>query len=248
MRRPLPAPRSDWAYFLDLDGTLLEFADPHAPANENGPLWTLLAGLHRATGGAVAVVSGRALADVDRLLGPDGPRLPAAGQHGMERRDARGRVTHHPFAAARLERVRVQLAAAVATRPGLMLEHKGASLALHYRRAPQLGGYAHRLVRSLAPGLGPRFRIQAGKRVVEVRPAGRDKGAAVLEFMREPPFRGRAAVFIGDDIADEHGFTAVNRLGGVSIKVGPGRTAATWRLRNVAAVWAWLASGWGALR
>jgi trehalose 6-phosphate phosphatase len=129
-----------------------------------------------------------------------------------------------------------------------MLEHKGASLALHYRRAPRLGGYAHRLVRSLAPGLGPRFRIQAGKRVVEVRPAGRDKGAAVLEFMREPPFRGRAAVFIGDDIADEHGFTAVNRLGGVSIKVGPGRTAAQWRLRNVAAVWAWLASGWGGLR
>jgi len=248
MSRQLPAPRSDWAYFLDLDGTLLEFADPRAPANEDGRLWTLLSGLYRATGGAVAVVSGRALADVDRLLGPDGPRLPAAGQHGMERRDARGRVTHHPFAAARLERVRVQLAAAVATRPGLMLEHKGASLALHYRRAPRLGGYAHRLVRSLAPGLGPRFRIQAGKRVVEVRPAGRDKGAAVLEFMHEPPFRGRAAVFIGDDIADEHGFTAVNRLGGVSIKVGPGRTAARWRLRNVAAVWAWLASGWGAPR
>jgi trehalose 6-phosphate phosphatase len=247
MRRQLPAPRSDWAYFLDLDGTLLEFADPHVPANEDGRLWTLLAGLHRATGGAVAVVSGRALADVDRLLGSGGTRFPAAGQHGMERRDARGHVTHHPFAAARLERVRVQLAAAVATRPGLMLEHKGASLALHYRRAPQLGGYAHRLVRSLAPGLGPRFRIQAGKRVVEVRPAGRDKGAAVLEFMREPPFRGRASVFIGDDVADESGFTAVNRLGGLSIKVGPGRTAARWRLPNVASVWAWLASGWGDL-
>jgi trehalose 6-phosphate phosphatase len=247
MSRKLPAPRSDWAYFLDLDGTLLEFADPPAHASENGRLRTLLAGLYRATGGAVAVVSGRALADVDRLLGPGGPRLPAAGQHGIERRDAKGHVTHHPFAAARLERVREQLAAAVAARPGLVLEHKGASLALHYRRAPQLGGYAHRLVRSLVPHLGPRFRIQAGKRVVEVKPAGRDKGAAVLEFMREPPFRGRAAVFIGDDVADEHGFTAVNRLGGLSIKVGPGRTVARWRLRNVAAVWAWLASGWGAL-
>ena len=247
MSRKLPAPRSDWAYFLDLDGTLLEFVDHPTPARDNGRLRTLLAGLLSATGGAVAVVSGRALADVDRLLGPGGPRLPAAGQHGIERRDASGHVTQHPFAAARLEKAREELAAAVAARPGLVLENKGASLALHYRRAPQLGGYAHRLVRSLAPRLGPRFRILAGKRVVEVKPAGRDKGAAVLEFMREPPFRGRAAVFIGDDIADEHGFTAVNRLGGVSIKVGPGRTAARWRLRDVAAVWAWLASGWGNL-
>ena len=246
MRRVLPTPRSDWAYFLDLDGTLLEFVDHPAPVGDDGRLRALLAGLHRATGGAVAVVSGRALADVDRLLGPAAPRLPAAGQHGIERRDARGHVIHHPFAAARLERARERLAEAIAARPGLVLEHKGASLALHYRRAPQLGGYAHRLVRLLAPQLGPRFRIEAGKRVVEVKPAGRDKGAAVLEFMREPPFRGRAAVFIGDDVADEHGFTAVNRMGGLSIKVGPGRTAARWRLRDVAAVWAWLASGWGA--
>jgi trehalose 6-phosphate phosphatase len=65
--------------------------------------------------------------------------------------------------------------------------------------------------------------------------------------MREPPFRGRAAVFIGDDVADEHGFTTVNRMGGLSIKVGPGRTAARWRLRDVTAVWRWLESGWGAL-
>jgi len=244
VRRMLPAPRSDWAYFLDLDGTLLEFADHPGAVDGDARLRALLARLHRATGGAIALVSGRALADVDRLLGAKGPRLAAAGQHGIERRDAKGHVVHRPYAAARLERVREQLAAAIAARPGLVLEHKGASLALHYRRAPRLGGYAHRLVRSLAPRLGPRFRIQAGKCVVEVKPAGRDKGAAVLEFMREPPFRGRPAVFIGDDAADEHGFAAVNRLGGMSIKVGPGRTAARWRLRNVAAVWAWLASGW----
>ena len=229
MRRLLPTPCSDWAYFLDLDGTLLEFEDHPRAVDGDARLRKLLAGLHRATGGAVALVSGRALADLDRLLGAEGPRLAAAGQHGIERRDARGHVVHHPFAAARLEHARAQLATAVAARPGLVLEHKGASLALHYRRAPRLG---------------PRFRIQTGKCVVEVKPAGRDKGAAVLEFMREPPFRGRPAVFIGDDAADEHGFAAVNRLGGLSIKVGRGRTVARWRLRNVAAVWAWLASGW----
>jgi trehalose 6-phosphate phosphatase len=246
MSRTLPTPRADWAYFLDLDGTLLDFVDHPAAVSDGRRLRKLLVGLHRTTGGAVAVVSGRALADIDRLLGHGRPRLPVAGQHGLERRDARGRVTHHPFPAARLERARAQLAAAVVDRPELVLEHKGASLALHYRRAPRLGSYAHRLVRALAPRLGPRFRVQPGKCVVEVKPAGRDKGGAVLEFMSEPPFRGRATVFIGDDVADEHGFTAVNRLGGLSIKVGPGRTAARWRLRDVAAVWAWLASGGGA--
>jgi trehalose 6-phosphate phosphatase len=242
----LPPPRPDWAYFLDLDGTLLEFVDHPAATGENGRLRTLLTELHRATGGAVAVVSGRSLAGVDRLIGRGGPRLAAAGQHGIERRDARGRVTHHPFAAGRLERVREQLAAAIAGKPGLVLEHKGASLALHYRRAPRLAGYAHRLVRGFATQLGPRFRIQPGKFVIEVKPAGRDKGAAVLEFLREPPFRGRTSVFIGDDVTDEYGFAAVNRLGGFTIKVGPGPTVARWRLRNVAAVWRWLASGRGA--
>lgn len=245
MSRALPTPRSDWAYFLDLDGTLLEFVEHPVPSRDDARLSRLLAGLHRATGGAVAVVSGRSLADIDRLLGPDGPQLPAAGQHGIERRDSRGHVTRHAFSAARLERVREQLAREVAERPGLVLEHKGASLALHYRRAPRLAGYVHRLMRSLEPRLGPRLRVQAGKRVVEVKPAGRDKGAAVAEFMRESPFRGRAAVFIGDDVADEHGFAAVNRLGGYSIKVGAGATVARYRLRNVAAVWAWLASGRG---
>jgi len=123
-----------------------------------------------------------------------------------------------------------------------VLEHKGLSLALHYRRAPRLGGYVHRLIQSLAPSLGPEFRIQPGKRIVEVKPAGKDKGVALVEFMAEEPFRGRTAVFVGDDLTDEYGFEAVNRLGGHSIKVGAGRTAARWRLAHVRAVREWLAS------
>jgi trehalose 6-phosphate phosphatase len=237
--RQVPAARPDWAYFVDIDGTLLDLAESPSGVRFDRALRDLIEALHRATGGAVAPISGRSIVDIDTLF--DGLRLPAAGQHGIERRDATGRVTRHPFPAERLDWARDRLAAAAARHAGLLLEHKGLSLALHYRRAPRLAGYAHRLVRSLAPRLGAQYSIQKGKRIVELKPAGKDKGAAVLEFMDEEPFRGRTAVFVGDDVTDEYGFAAVNRLGGHSIKVGPGRTAARFRLRDVEAVRVWLA-------
>jgi len=239
-RRLPPPPNHEWAFFFDLDGTLIDFTDKPAAVRIGEELRVLLERLYRDTGGAVALISGRALTDIDRLL--DGVRLPAAGQHGTERRDATGHVTHHDFPRERLDWAHARLAEQTAGRSGLVLEHKGLSLAVHYRRAPRLGGYVHRLIQSLAPSLGPEFRIQPGKRIVEVKPAGKDKGVALVEFMAEAPFRGRTAVFVGDDLTDEYGFEAVNRLGGHSIKVGAGRTAARWRLPHVRAVREWLAS------
>src|SRR5206468_448811 len=135
------------------------------------------------------------------------------------------------------------LANAVDGKAGLLLENKGLSLALHYRRAPRLAAYAHRLARSMLPVVGRQFCIQRGKYVVEMRPAGKDKGVGIREFMKEEPFRGRTAIFVGDDASDEVGFAAVNGLGGHSIKVGPGRSVARWRLPNVTAVREWLDSG-----
>jgi trehalose 6-phosphate phosphatase len=237
--RLLPPPQRDWAYFFDIDGTLVDFADAPGGARPDAALRSLIAELHRAAGGAVALISGRAIPDIDALM--DGVHLPAAGQHGTERRDAAGRITHHAAPVDQLDWAHDRLAEAAARHAGLLLEHKGLSLALHYRRAPRLAGYAHKLVRSLAPRLGGQYCIQRGKRIVELKPAGKDKGAAVLEFMEEPPFKGRTAVFVGDDLTDEYGFATVNRLGGHSIKVGPGRTAARFRLRDVASVRAWLA-------
>jgi len=234
----VPAPRPDWAYFFDIDGTLVDLGDDPGGVRLDRDLRALIEALHTLTGGAVALISGRDIPDIDALM--EGVRLPAAGQHGNERRDAAGRITHHAVPTAQLDWAHDQLAAAAATRPGLVLQHKGMSLALHYRRAPQLGGYVHRLVRSLLPRLGKAYCIQGGKRIVELKPAGKDKGVAVVEFMAEEPFRGRTAVFVGDDLTDEYGFTTVNRLKGYSIKVGPGPTAARFRLRNVAAVRAWL--------
>jgi trehalose 6-phosphate phosphatase len=187
------------------------------------------------------LISGRAIADIDDVL--RGVRFPAAGQHGTERRDATGGVSHHALPSRELDHLRHALKQAVAPHRGLVLEDKGLSLALHYRRAPRLGSYVHRLARAALAASGCPYSIQTGKRVVELRPAGRDKGVAVLEFMQEPPFHGRTPVFVGDDVTDEFGFATVNRLHGHSVKVGPGRTAAHWRLRDVRAVRQWLRRG-----
>ena len=237
--RRVPLPRADWAYFFDIDGTLLDIADAPTGVHLDHRLRELIEQLYRATGGAVALISGRSIQDIDAMF--DGVRLPVAGQHGTERRDAAARVTQHAPSARALDEAYDRLAAAVAERPGLLVEHKGLSLALHYRRAPRLAAFAHRLMRAALSRVGEAYCVQTGKRVVELKPAGRDKGGAVRDFMHEAPFRGRTPVFIGDDRTDEYGFAMVNRLRGHSIKVGPGRTAARWRLRDVAAVRAWLA-------
>lgn len=234
----LPRARTEWAYFLDVDGTLIDFADSPGGAHVDDALLGLVARLHHACGGALALVSGRTLADLEQRLGS--VRIPLAGQHGLERRDAAGRRHAHATPPAAKRELRHRLDALVARHPGLLLEDKGLTLALHYRRAPALAAWLHRLLAgwvAAADGL----QLQKGKRVLEIKPTGFDKGSAIAEFMAEAPFRGRAPVFIGDDVTDEHGFARVNLLDGHSIKVGAGRTAARYRLPDVAAVRGWLA-------
>lgn len=233
-----PPPRSEWAYFFDIDGTLSELASTPERARLAPALRERILAFRAQCGGAVAIVSGRPLRDIDRLF--EGYELPAAGQHGAERRDASGRVTHVPVMRELLDRAHASLARFVARNPKLLLEDKGDSLALHYRAAPSMAGVAHRTMRAEQRRLGQAFMVQGGKRLVELVPAGIDKGGAVRAFLQELPFRGRLPVFIGDDVSDEPAFAAVAALGGHSIKVGAGPTAARWRLRNVAAVRAWL--------
>jgi trehalose 6-phosphate phosphatase len=125
--------------------------------------------------------------------------------------------------------------------PGLYLEDKGNTLALHYREVPQLAGHVHRVLRSTVQALGEgTFDLQPGRRMLEVRPGSRDKGTAIADFMSEAPFAGRRPVFAGDDKADEYGFAVVDSQGGWSVKVGPGRTRASYRLKDTAAVLDWL--------
>lgn len=236
---PPPSPQPDWAYFLDVDGTLIDIAETPTAAQVDAALLALVGRLHAASGGAVALVSGRALADLERRLA--GLPLPVAGQHGLERRDAVGRLRGDAGEPAAKAAVSLRLAPVLARHPGLLLEDKGLSLALHYRQAPALAAYVHRLLRRLVAEVGPGLRLQAGKRVVEVKPAGCDKGTAIEDYLAEPPYRGRRPVFIGDDVTDEHGFAIVNACDGISIKVGPGRSCARYRLADVEAVRQWLA-------
>jgi len=236
---PPPPARLGWAYFLDVDGTLVEFAPSPDAVQVDTDLLALLKRLDRAGGGALALVSGRSLSDLNTRL--DGLRVPMAGQHGLERRNADGDIQ---LSAAPLphQSIRNLLLGELQAHPGLLLEDKGMTLALHYRQAPALGAYVHRLMAGLARRLGTDYALQKGKFVVELKPAAADKGKAIAAYLAEPPFAGRHPVFIGDDATDEHGFEAINRLGGLSIKVGPGNTAARHRLTDVAAVRAWLAA------
>jgi trehalose 6-phosphate phosphatase len=233
-----PAAVADWAYFLDVDGTLIAIADTPGGVRADKELFGLLAQLYQASGGALALVSGRAINDLESHL--NGLSIPIAGLHGLERRDANGHLHVHAAPAASMTHIRDALSAIVARHPGLLLEDKGLALALHYRRAPQLASYAHRIVAQLAVEARAGLEVQRGKRVAEIKPAGFDKGSAVLEYLKESPFVGRIPVYIGDDLTDEHGFAVVNELDGISIKVGPGRTCARFRVPDVAAVKAWL--------
>ncbi len=229
------------AYFLDIDGTLVDFADSPGAVKLAATLPALVDALYESSGGAVALITGRSIDDADRLFARR--RLPVAGQHGHERRSASGAVTRHQVSPRALDPARHALAAIVGRHPELLLEDKGLTLALHYRRAPNLASLAHRVMHAVQHTLGDQYCVHRGKCVVELAPAGRDKGRAIRAFMRETPFRGKPPVFIGDDVTDEHGFAMVNQLGGDSIKVGSGPTVAKWRLPSVSAVLEWLEHG-----
>jgi trehalose 6-phosphate phosphatase len=240
MAKTPPLPLSQWAYFLDVDGTLIEIAEHPDAIQIDRPLLTLVERLFITCGGAVALVSGRTLGDIERRL--EGLAIPAAGQHGLVRRDAAG-VLHGGDAAApdALQCIRGRLAFLIDRHPNLLLEDKWQSLALHYRQAPQLASYLHRLLHAIvAEEAGSGLAVQKGKFVLEVKPACADKGTAIAAFLAEAPYHGRRPVFVGDDMTDEHGFAVVNRMQGISIKVGRGPSCARYRLRDVSALRAWL--------
>jgi trehalose 6-phosphate phosphatase len=236
--KALPSFSGDWALFLDVDGTLLDFADHPDAVVTPARLREILQRIFRCNGGALALVSGRRLADLDRLFQPF--RYPAAGQHGLERRDVHGTVTRMEGVAERLNAAARALEVQARGVHGVLVEHKGLTLAIHYRRAPHLRDWAASAARTLLTRLGDEFRSIEGKMVFEIKPSGKDKGVAIAEFMREAPFAGRLPVFVGDDATDEDGFAVVNALHGLSIKVGPGVSVACCRTGGADGVRRWL--------
>jgi trehalose 6-phosphate phosphatase len=211
------------ALFLDFDGTMVDIApQPHA-VHVPQPLISVLHDLNDYLHGAVAVISGRPIEQLDALLHP--LRLPVAGVHGAERRSLDGEL--HLIATHPMERIETAARELAAHNPGLLVEDKRSSLALHYRQRPDLEALCLATMQE-AVDASPGMTLQRGKMVAEARPGGASKGRAIEDFLREPPFAGRTPVFIGDDVTDEVGFSTVQRLGGIGIKVGEGASVA-WR-------------------
>ncbi len=222
--------------FLDFDGTLVDLAPSPEEINVPPELPRLLRELATGFAGALAIFTGRTLANLDRHLGI---RFPAAGQHGVQRRleaDAQPREISMPS----LDRARASLGELVAARPRLLVEDKGSTLAVHYRADPEAGDKVRALFADIVDASGNALEIQEGKYVCELRPAGVDKGMALDTFMETPPFAGRLPLMVGDDATDEAAFAAALRSGGSAVKVGEGATCAPWRIASPSNVRIWL--------
>ncbi len=233
---PPPALLSDASLFLDFDGTLVEIADTPDAVAVGADVAPLLTRLGEALPGGVAIVSGRPVHEVRTLIAP--AALAIAGSHGLEIAAVDGTIA----APERPEALDAALATSRAfadEHPGTLIEDKPFGVGLHYRAAPSTGEAVTALAEELAATHD--LHLQHGKMVVELRLAGRDKGAAVDWLMAEPARHRTVPVFVGDDVTDEAGFAAAVALGGAGVLVGPARaTAATYRVDCVADVLAWL--------
>ncbi len=234
------APNPQWALFLDVDGTLLHLAETPNGVRCGPGVLDVLARLSKTFGGAVALISGRTIENLDSLFAP--LRLPAAGLHGLEHRDAGGHITLLGEAHA-LDYLRAPLNALAQSRKGLILEDKGRAVALHFRQAPEEAARIEKENASLTAA-SPDLILIHGKMVIEIKPRHADKGSALRAFMTEAPFAGRVPVFLGDDTTDEDGFAAVNAMGGVSIHIdhegASKQTLASYRLSGVDGALQWL--------
>ncbi len=230
---------ASWALFLDVDGTLLDIADEPQGVSVPPRLVPDLRQLFGLLDGALALVSGRPVTELDHLFRP--LRLPAAGQHGAEYRlDGAGAVVARridPILPALVPQVRT----IAAVWPNVEVEEKGAAVAVHFRREPEAETQLTRALRTLVAAAGGAVELLEGKMVRELRDRRHTKGAAVGTFLASPAFAGRRPIFIGDDVTDEDGFRAVEAAGGLALAVGinpaiPRRPAFT----DAAAVRDWL--------
>lgn len=231
---PPPLDPTSTAFFLDFDGTLAPLAARPELATMAPATATTLRRIADAADGALAIVSGRALHSLDDRL--DGWRPPASGSHGIERRDAGGRV--HVDDRGGAAAGAIEVVAAFGAEHDLLVERKPAGAALHFRARPDKEAAAKAAVEAAAAAVGAR--VVHGNMIAEFALAHADKGAAVRAFMAEAPFRGRRPIFAGDDVTDEDGFRAVRALGGVAVKVGAGPTEAAYRTPDIETFLAWL--------
>ncbi|GAA0868499.1 trehalose-phosphatase [Brevundimonas basaltis] len=231
---PLTLPRP--ALFLDMDGVLAPLAETPDAVVPDPRRTAVLRAVADRLHGRVAIISGRTLAEIDRIA--EASTASASGVHGLERRRADGSI-HRADPAPEVRAAVAEFESFARSRPGIIVEDKAVSAGLHYRGAPDEGADALRLAGRLADETG--LSLQAGNLVVELKTPGSNKGTALQAFMRESPFAGAVPVMLGDDLTDEDGFKAAEALGGFGVLVGPPRdTAARHGLPDVDAVLAWL--------
>jgi trehalose 6-phosphate phosphatase len=209
----------DCAILLDIDGTLLDLAPTPREVWVPPGLSNTLNRLLEKTSGALALVSGRSLNDIDLIFAPD--QFPALGGHGAEMRisaDGEAVATHAPPMDKELKR---RLAAIAKLSPGILLEDKGYSLALHYRLAPHAEKAIYEAVSLIRADLpNASIEVLPGKCVCEIKHAGFTKATGVTELMTLEPFKGRRPIFIGDDVTDESVFAIIPDYGGLAFSVG----------------------------
>jgi trehalose 6-phosphate phosphatase len=235
----LPALRSS-ALFLDFDGTLVPIAATPDAVAVPPPTFALLERLSLATGGALAIVSGREIDPLDHFLAP--LRLPTAGLHGAQWRGVDGVFHQISLDTAPLASLTARLKAFADAHPGVLLERKSMSVALHYRLAPEAEEAALAELRAAIVPYTADYALQAAKMAMEIKPRGASKRSAIERFMQQAPFAGRMPVFAGDDLTDEAGFEAIKAMHGLAIKIGPGPTCADVRLDSPEALASWLAA------
>jgi trehalose 6-phosphate phosphatase len=217
-KTPLPSDLRRCAILLDIDGTILDIAPTPREVWVPPKLRDTLARLQDLTGGALALVSGRLLRDIDLIFAP--LKLAAVGGHGAELRPVPSAEPQRRAASLSPELKRT-LATLTRLGPGILVEDKGYSLALHYRLAPDLGPALQAEVNAICDRLpAGTVEILPGKAVLEVKPARVNKALAVAELMKQPPFRDRHPIFIGDDITDEPVFGVIPQFGGLGFSVG----------------------------
>lgn len=230
--------------FLDFDGTLVGIAPTPDTIEVPADLARRLAALQEATDGALAIVTGRDVRDIEIHLPEfDGP---IAGGHGSHVRTGDGRYEIGTFDEMQLETIRRRASEYAGRVDGMHVEEKRAGCVLHYRQAPQAGADAGRFVAALLQD-HPDFVAEAAKMAFEIRPRAVTKAAAVADFSGRPPFRGRIPAFAGDDVSDEPAFRWVNDRGGFSIRIGAGPTAARYCAESVEHFAQWIDSELAAL-
>jgi trehalose 6-phosphate phosphatase len=215
---PLVSDLHQRAILLDIDGTILDIAPSPRQVWVPTGLRRTLSRLVDSTGGAVALVSGRSINDIDLIFSP--MQLPTIGVHGAEMRtSADGDVqTRVALLSKALKR---KLATVGELGPGILVEDKGYSLALHYRLAPEKGPAVLAAITKICAGIPDEaVEILPGKLVVDIKPVGINKGDAVCALMQHPPFAGRHPIFIGDDTTDLPVFSIIPKFGGQAYSVG----------------------------